>query len=456
MPAILTTRVVTTVLTFSIAAVVALVLLDRVIEASGNTIASPDSPGVVGFYSSVALDTSGNPVVSYYDASNGDLKLLHCGNPACTADNTIASPDTAGNVGLWTSLALDASGNPVVAYTIYDVVGTLKVLHCGNPTCTAGNTIASPDPPAKVVLGTSIAMDASGNPVVSYYDDENDDLTVLHCGNPTCTANNSIEAPDVLGFAGAYSSLALDADGNPVISYNRTLDLRVLRCGDPNCSSGNVGASPDTEGLVGDYTSLALDSDGNAVVSYHDRTNGDLKVLHCGNAACDAGNSVVSPDTGGDVGQHTSLALDADGNPIVSYYDATNGDLKLLHCGDPDCSSGNTITTPDAAGNVGTYTSLTLDASGRPVISYYDGGRGDLNLLTCSDPACAGLKPTPTPTTIPDPNPVGGIAEPPEIDRVTSASSGASNSRVVFQWSVLAAAGAAVLGCGLWFVRKRR
>ena len=392
-------------LTFGVAAVLTLVVLARVIEATGNTITSPDTAGYVGFWASVALDASGNPVVSYYDATNANLKVLHCGNPSCTAGNTISSPDTTDNVGLWTSVTVDAAGNPVVAYTVYDIVGTLKILHCGNPSCTAGNTIASPDPLAEVVLGTSIVLDGAGNPVVSYYDDLNDDLTVLHCGNPDCTTGNTIDVPDALGFAGAYSSLALDADGNPVISYNRTLDLSILHCGNPACSAGNTRVSPDTEGLVGDYTSLALDAKGNAVVSYYDRTNGDLKVLHCGNAACDADNSIVSPDTAGDVGQFTSLALDTNGNPIISYYDVDGQDLKLLYCGNPNCTSGNSITTPDAAGDVGAFASLALNAAGNPVVSYYAGPSGDLKLLACSDPSCAGVKLTPTPMFTPTPTP---------------------------------------------------
>lgn len=416
------------------------------VAAAGNSITTPDTDGNVGRYNSLALDKDGNPVIAYHEEIGGQprhLKVLHCGDPTCTSGNSITTPDPSVSTRSYPSLALDAKGNPVISY----VAGDLRVLHCGNPNCTAGNSIAAPDTAFGEV--TSLVLDASGNPVVSY---RGSGLTVLHCGNPNCTAGNSISTPDTaLGETGAHSSLALDVSGNPVVSYHHgggpdLDDLRVMHCNDPDCSGGGESfTSPDTAGRVGDFTSLALDSSGNPVVSYRlgFGPSGKLKVMHCNDPNCSGDDeSITVPDN---LSSRTSLRLDSSGNPVVSYLVGTDHGigLRVLHCGDPTCTIANTIAAPDTEGRPDM--SLVLDASGNPVVSYHDFPNLDLKVLHCGDPACKA------------PPPVGGIAELPAVaGTALEVESSGVGAGVVGGVVAAVAAGAVALGGAAWYARRRR
>jgi hypothetical protein len=86
------------------------------------------------------------------------------------------------------------------------------------------------------------------------------------------------------------------------------------------------------------------------------------------------------------------MVLSAKGNPVISYLDATKEVLKILHCDDPNCAGDETgnIAAPDTSGNPGLFTSIGLDSSGYPVVSYYDFANGDLKLLHCMSQSCKG------------------------------------------------------------------
>jgi hypothetical protein len=80
----------------------------------------------------------------------------------------------------------------------------------------------------------------------------------------------------------------LDAFGNPVVSYHGNDNLKVLHCNDPNCAGGDESITSPDPSWAGSFTSLALDASGKPVVSYYDQTNGNLKILHCGTRNCAA------------------------------------------------------------------------------------------------------------------------------------------------------------------------
>ena len=298
----------------------------------------------VGWYTSLSLDSNGNPVISYHDFTNGYLKLAHCNDPNCVGndeDITVVDDedDPSDNVGWYTSLALDSYSNPVISY--HDVTnGNLKLVRISNI-----NFIKKIDGlNDNVGEYSSLLLDFNGNPVISYYDVTNTNLKLTHCNDPNCVGNDEV------------ISVVDDGGG----------------------SGGDVGR----------FTSLKLDSNGNPVISYYDVTNEDLKLVHCNDPNC-VGNDediTVVDDGGGsgdDVGRYTSLSLDSNGNPVISYHDFTNTNLKLVHCNDPNCMGNDEdITVVDNVGNIGLYTSLKLDSNGNPVISYYDETNNNVKLAS--------------------------------------------------------------------------
>jgi len=357
-----------------------------------------DLSNLTGEYSSIAIGSDGLPVISYYDGTALSLKVAKCANRSCTGSATITSvDDPANNVGLSTSIAIGTDGRPVISYQNF-TTGTLKVAKCANAACSGSATITTVDDPAnRVGSQTSIAIDSGGLPVISYYDETAGALKVAKCANAACTGGATITTvADLSGNAGAYNSIAIGADGLPVISYLAATAnaLRVVKCAQLDCTdSGSIvtitlnTVDMNSPGL---YNSLAIGADGFPVISYRDGAASALKVAKCANPACSGGATITTvDDPANQVGQYSSIDIGADGFPVISYFDNTAIALKVAKCTNAACTGSATLTTvDDAANNVGYFTSIAIGVDGLPVISYYDDTAGALRVAKCGSPSC--------------------------------------------------------------------
>ena len=113
------------------------------------------------------MDAELNPHISYYDQDNGDLKYAHWTGQKWE----IQSVETAGDVGQYTSLALDEQGQPHISY--YDAsLGDLKYAFWDGKSW----VIFTVDSPGNVGKFSSLALDPVGRPCISYYDETSGDL----------------------------------------------------------------------------------------------------------------------------------------------------------------------------------------------------------------------------------------------------------------------------------------
>jgi hypothetical protein len=340
-----------------------------------------DSNGTVGLYTSIVIGADGLGLISYHDDTNRDLKVAHCNDTACSSA-TITTIDSSGDVGEYTSITIGADGLGLIAYTTVDTYD-LKVAHCNNTTCSSAiSTVVE----SYFVSGiTSITIGSDGLGLISYSDDVYSWLYVAHCNDISCSSVNVV-LPDY----GLYSSITVGSDGLPLISYydDTNDNLKVMHCGDTACSSGLTITTLDQPNDVGQYTSITTGSDGLGLISYYDVYNADLKVAHCNNMACSSA-TLTTRYAIGNSGYTSSITIGPDGLGLISFFNQNEGDLKVIHCNNADCSIATAgAATLDSNNDIGMYSSITIGADGLPLISYYDVTNGDLKVAHCSNPLC--------------------------------------------------------------------
>lgn len=358
-------------------------------------IAAPvdDPANAVGEYNSLAIGADGLAVISHaeYTAVNvARLRVTRCTSVACTSATSYAVDDPANTVGVHTSIAVGADGLPIIAHQDL-TAGTLRVTHCSNVSCSSGTSTTVDDPAGAVGQFTSIAIGTDGLAIISHFDDATDGLRVTHCNNVVCTSATSVTVDNPADVVGRYSSLKVGTDGLAIISHwDETAGaLRVTHCSNVICSAATSLNVDDPATSVGIYSSLAIGSDGLPIISHQGFSTSTLRVTHCETVTCSVATSLDVDDPANLVGRHTSIAIGADGIPVISHNDFTANALRVTRCNDVACTSATSTTLgPTSTNTVGAKTSIAIGTDGLPIIAHRDQTQDQLLVTKCASRSC--------------------------------------------------------------------
>ncbi len=335
-------------------------------------------------YPSLALGPSEEPHVSCYDPVGKDLYYYVRGGGTTWVSEAV---DTEGDKGRYHSLAVDSFGTPHIGYTDRT---TWSVKYARRTDSGWQTEIVDQGDPGGFVawyagIGTSIALNVSGQPRIAYVGHAftspspySNYLFVKYAAWTGTTWN--VEWPvsqrgydtNALGI-----SLAVDAYDIPKIAHGKDFitepgTLYYTDKGGGSWSTQVVATwGFPFEDSPGYHPSIALDSMGSPHISHYDSLAQRLEYAH------KEGSLWINEevDTSPGAGTNSSIAIASTGQPVICYEDLVNNDLKLA-VQRPE--GGWDITTLVSHGNTGKTPSLRLASGDKLRVVFYDEGEGEL------------------------------------------------------------------------------
>ncbi|MFC1720341.1 hypothetical protein ACFL00_04290 [Pseudomonadota bacterium] len=304
--------------------------------------------------SSIAIGIDGLPIIAY-SAESGNrntLTIVRCHDLACAGgdeENFHVDPAEF-QTGFGPSIAIGTDGFPVISHTTdRDDVRDLRVTKCNDAEC-SGADEASTTVLAGVGGGSTVlAIGKDGFPVIANYYNELDQVIVVKCTDRACASGSETTSVVAQEVNGDQMSMAIAKDGFPMLIIPKFAGRGsiLVKCNDPACAGADESVSMIAEVNESNvyYPSIAIGTDGNPVIAYLNQkdthSQAEIIVIACNDPAC-SGNDETRTIVGEGLSglDWLTMIIGSDGLPIMSYYDTTGiaGSLKILHCGEPDCS----------------------------------------------------------------------------------------------------------------------
>ena len=306
-----------------------------------------DAGDDVGLYTDITAGTDGAPRISYHDATNKALKFAIRQADGWKTHVVDKAKGTHDVVGLFTSMTLQTSGAPAIAYLVTGVSAAsgnfkseLRYAEAKKPApTTAGDwviaTVESAAMPCRNLCATGEACVINANKTSTC---KKTSTGCSSCASgKACVGGKCVDVLenskliDIPKATGLWPALVMVSTG-PLVVYHDSINSNLraaLRSGGKWTAALIKGTSKDN---VGAYCSAAVDKSGTVHASYQDFNKGTLHYLQLTPPTLKATVSEAIDDGKRATGQHlvgadSQIHVDTAGTVRVVYQDQQLVDL---------------------------------------------------------------------------------------------------------------------------------
>ncbi|MDP3025162.1 MAG: T9SS type A sorting domain-containing protein [candidate division Zixibacteria bacterium] len=347
---------------------------------------------------SIAQDPSGDFVVAWEDYRNGESDIYAqrynlTGSPIGLNFKVNDDFRTGQN---YPAIAMDFTGNFIITWedTRNGESDIYAQRYNSSGTPLGSNFMVNDDAGDAVQRQPAIAMDSSGDFVITWEDNRNDGTWNIYAqrynssGAPT---GSNFKVNDDTGTARQHSpAITIDSSGNFVITWedyrNDLGDIYAQRYNSSGIPSGsNFKVNDDVGTGLQWYPAISMDGSGNFIITWQDaRSNWNIYAQRYNSSGSPLGsNFKINDRIGTALGGFPAITMNRSGNFVITWHDERNGNCDIY--AQRYNSSGSPLDSNFKVNDdVGTacpyYPVIAMNNSGNFVITWHDhrNGNGDI------------------------------------------------------------------------------
>ncbi len=370
----------------------------------GNFLVNDDEDDDRQYFPSVAMDDSGNFVITWLDKrnDNGDVFAQRYNSSGQVLGDNFLVNDDEGISGQYSpSVAINDSGNCIIIWLDKRDGGSNSYIYAqlydSNGQPRGGNILVSDEEGYDWQGSLSVAMDDSGDFVIAWEGERNDSTDIYmqlfnNTGQPR--GDNFVINADESDFLQINPSVVMDKNSSFIITW---MDFRQGNWDIYAQLYNSSGEELGTRFVVNDnecnswllYPSVAIGGAGNVIITWEDYRN-DFHDIYAQRydptGQPRGGNFLVSHDEGSGDQINPSIANDGSGNFVITWEDERNGSYHYDIYAQIYNSSGqalgtNLLVSDEEGRNTQSNPSVAMGDSGKFVIAWSDNRNGNFDIF---------------------------------------------------------------------------